>query len=126
MLLTVIRHGETPILVQNRKMWLASWQNLYSPYLNCISAKIARVINTFVTSCLLSCTQNPFRKEVDSIRNELAPLGSKFFPFRVGPFLQRTPTNFDMVVSSESVSIPLTLNVQILLLLRLNKKCICL
>ena len=41
---------------------------------------------TFVTSCLRSCTSNPFWKGVYSERKEFAPMGSKFFHFRVNPF----------------------------------------
>ena len=37
---------------------------------------------TFVTSCLLFCTQSPFWKAIDSKRKEFAPKGSKFFSFR--------------------------------------------
>ena len=38
---------------------------------------------TFVTSWLFSCTTSPFWKWVYSKRKEFAPIGSKFFPFRV-------------------------------------------
>ena len=42
----------------------------------------------FMTSCLLSCTSSPFWKGVFSKSKEFAPKGSKFFPFRVDPFLE--------------------------------------
>ena len=38
---------------------------------------------------------------------EFAPIGSKFFPFRVNPFSEGRLNNFDRIVSAESVSIPL-------------------
>ena len=37
----------------------------------------------------------------------LLPFGSKFFHFRVDPFLEGIQNNFDRVASPESVSIPL-------------------
>ena len=40
-------------------------------------------------------------------RKEFAPKGSKFFPFRVDPFSEGRQSNFDRVVSPESVSIHL-------------------
>ena len=40
----------------------------------------------FVTSCLLCCTGSAFWKEVYFKKKEFAPIGSKFFPFRVDPF----------------------------------------
>ena len=43
----------------------------------------------FVISCLLRCILSPFLKGVYSKRKEFAPLGSKFFPFRVDPFPER-------------------------------------
>ena len=38
-----------------------------------------------MTSGLLSCTPCHFLKKIYSKRKEFAPLGSKFFPFRVDP-----------------------------------------
>ena len=47
-----------------------------------------------VTSCLLSWTWSPFWKGVYSERKEFAPKGSKFFPFRICPFLRRVEKHF--------------------------------
>ena len=40
---------------------------------------------TFVTNCLLSCTQTPSGKGSSLKGKNLLPLGSKFFPFRADP-----------------------------------------
>ena len=44
----------------------------------------------------------PFRKEVNSKRKEFAPMGSKFFPFRVDPILEEGQNQFVKVSSHES------------------------
>ena len=61
-----------------------------------------------MTSYLLSYTSIPFRKGVYSKRKEFAPMGSKFFLFRIDPSskgLKREANNLDRVVSPESVSV---------------------
>ena len=45
-----------------------------------------------MTSCLPDCTATPFWKRVYSIRKEFAPVGSKFFPYRIDPFSERDKT----------------------------------
>ena len=40
---------------------------------------------TFVTNCLLSCTQTPSGKGYSLKGKNLLPFGSKFFPFRADP-----------------------------------------
>ena len=61
---------------------------------------------TFVTSCLMSYTLNSFWKGVCSKRKEFAPLGSKFFPYRVDPFIRREAKQFlKRITSLWSVSI---------------------
>ena len=46
-------------------------------------------------------------KRVYSKRKEFAPTGSKFFSFRIDPFIQGDKINLDRITSTESVSIPL-------------------
>ena len=58
------------------------------------------------TSYLLSCTSFPFQKGVYSKRKEIAPLGSKFFPFRVDLFSEERLKHFYRACSLENVSIP--------------------
>ena len=48
-----------------------------------------------MTSCLLSRTPSPRQKLVYSKRKEFAPKRSKFFPFRVDPFLLVGKTYFN-------------------------------
>ena len=60
-----------------------------------------------MTSFLLFCTQNPFRKGVYPKRKEFAPKGSKFFPFRKDPFLEGSQTILTKVASLESVFFPI-------------------
>ena len=61
-----------------------------------------------MASCLSSCTPNPMiSKGVYSKRKEFAPLGSKFFPFRVDSFSEGRQNQFVRIVSPESVSLPL-------------------
>ena len=62
---------------------------------------------TMWLTVLLSCTTNPVWKEVYAKRKEFAPKGSKFFPFRVDPFLERRKKQSDRVATPESVSIRL-------------------
>ena len=49
-----------------------------------------------MTSCLLSCTPDPFWKQIYSERKEFAPM-SKFFPFRIDPFQKGGKNNFGRV-----------------------------
>ena len=56
--------------------------------------------NTF-TSCFPFWIPNPFSKGAYSKRKEFAPIGSKFFPFRVDHFFKKCQNNFDRVASLE-------------------------
>ena len=53
--------------------------------------------------CWLYCTPHPFWKGVHSKRKEFAPMGSKFFPFRVEHVSEGSKLNFNRFVSPESV-----------------------
>ena len=70
---------------------------------------------TFVTSCLLSYASASFWKWGYSKRKEFAPIGSKFFSFRVDLFLEGRQTPF-----KEYVVIPLDRKCELTLVL-LNK-----
>ena len=61
---------------------------------------------TSLTSCLLSCRQIPSKKGVLSKRKEFAPMGSKFFPFRVDPFLEGRQNTFCRVATLEMHQFP--------------------
>ena len=49
---------------------------------------------------------SPCWKRVYSKRKEFAPMGSKFFPFRVDPFSEGRQNNFDRVASPERYQFP--------------------
>ena len=51
----------------------------------------------FKIFCLVPRTSSPFWKESYSIRKEFAPSGSKFFPYRVDPFLESDKKDFERV-----------------------------
>ena len=53
--------------------------------------------NDFLTSYLYSCTQKSLLKRAYPKRKEFAPIGSKFFPFRVDPFSEGRQNSFQCV-----------------------------
>ena len=55
---------------------------------------------------MLPCMLIPSKK-VSTLKRNLAPLWSKFFPFRVDPFSVGMQNNFDRVTSHELYECPL-------------------
>ena len=55
---------------------------------------------------LPSDTPGPFRIGVYSKSKEFAPLGSKFFLFRIDPFLEARQQQLDRITSPKRVHIP--------------------
>ena len=49
-------------------------------------------------SFLFSCAPSPYRKGIYFKRKEFAPNGSKFFSFKVDPFLKGLQNNLTVVV----------------------------
>ena len=80
--------------------------------LNRFSAICFKKHTNFVASCLLSCTPFCFpsrlsEKETTLKGQNLAPLGSQIFPFRVEIFQKGSKNNYNRVFTAESVSFPL-------------------
>ena len=62
------------------------WKKFYIIFCQKHSVLILRQMAIFSREVTVSKFSPPFWKEVFSYREELAPLGGKFFPFRVDPF----------------------------------------
>ena len=60
-----------------------------------------------MTSCLLSCASNSFEKGSSLKGKNLLPMGANSFLFEKTPIQKGHKNNFYIVISLESVSIPL-------------------